>query len=114
MQMRNDDQDDGRDANASSGFGPGDDVFNGGRYSMVCSVVVVADCAAGVVAPGRGDGGDGAVVTVTEDDTTIEQLCHGVAGQRRRRCGYRGQHWLATGTRGRCEQVMIWVLMLRR
>jgi hypothetical protein len=24
-------------------FGPGDDVFNGGRYSMVCSVVVVAD-----------------------------------------------------------------------
>jgi hypothetical protein len=61
-------------------FEPGDDVFDAGPYSTVCSVAVVADYAAGVVAPGRGDRGDAAIATVTGDDTAIEQLCHGVAG----------------------------------
>jgi hypothetical protein len=46
----------------------------------VFAVVVVVDDPAGVVALWTSDGGDGAVSAVAQDDTTIEQLRHGVAG----------------------------------
>jgi len=61
-------------------FESGDDMFDAGPYSTVRSVVVVVDCAAGLVGPRRGDRRDGAVAAVAEDNTSIERQCHGVAG----------------------------------
>lgn len=59
-------------------FETGDDLLDTG--AAVCAVVVVVDDPSAVVAPWTGDGGDGAVSAVAQDDPTIEALCHGVAG----------------------------------
>jgi hypothetical protein len=54
-------------------FGPGDDVFDTGTDAGMCSVVVVADDAPGVVAGRCGDGVDAAVAAVTDDDTLTSE-----------------------------------------
>lgn len=58
----------------------GDDVFDACPDPMVRPMVVVVDDSAGVVASRVGDRADGAVSAVTEDDMTIDQVGHGVAG----------------------------------
>jgi hypothetical protein len=47
---------------------------------VVFAVAVVVDDPTGVVPRWTGDGGDAAVSAVAQDDPTIEQLRHGVAG----------------------------------
>jgi hypothetical protein len=61
-------------------FEAGDDVLDAGADAAVFAVVVVVDDPAAVVALWTGDGGVGAVSAVAQDDTTIEQRRHGVAG----------------------------------
>jgi hypothetical protein len=61
-------------------FEPGDVVFDVGSDPAVCAVVVIANDPAGGSAWRCGDGGDAAVAAVAEDDSTGEQLRHGVAG----------------------------------
>lgn len=50
------------------------------RMRRCFAVVVVVDDRAAVVALWTGDGGDGAVSAVAQEETTIEQLRRGVAG----------------------------------
>lgn len=47
---------------------------------MVCPLVVVADDPAGLTTSRGGDRCDAGIPAVAEDDTTIEELHHGVAG----------------------------------
>jgi hypothetical protein len=77
-------------------FEASDDVFDSGTDASVGSVVVVVDDAASLVAPGGGDRSDGAVSGVTEDDTTIQQLYHGVAGHVDYRLAHAVRAWLAS------------------
>jgi hypothetical protein len=61
-------------------FETGDDMLDTCPDPTVRPVVVVVDDPASVVTSGSGDRADAAVSAVTEDDMSIEQLCHGVAG----------------------------------
>ncbi len=62
-------------------FEPGDDVLDAGPDPAVCAVMVIADDAAGLVAPGRGDCGDAAVAAVAGDVMVAgEQMRDGCAG----------------------------------
>ena len=58
-----------------------DDVFDSGTDAAMGSPVLVADCAAGVVAPRRGDGPDAAVAAIAQNHMLGgEQVREGVAG----------------------------------
>ena len=82
-----------------------DDVFNAGADAAVCSVQVVWDDAPGVVAGRCGDGVDGAVPAVAEDDALAgERVGDGVVGHHD---VVAVQQWLASTAVRLGEQVMI-------
>ncbi len=94
-------------------FEPGDDVFDAGADAAVCSVEVVVDDVPGVVARRCGDGVDAAVAAVAEDDAPAgEQVRNGVAGHDV--VAVAGPESPTATTARLGEQMMIWVLMLRR
>jgi hypothetical protein len=53
-------------------------VFDAGSDAAISVVEVIADDAAGLVAPRRSDRRDAAVAAVAEDDTAVKKLCHSV------------------------------------